>query len=633
MKNSLLYAGLATGILLAACTGNTTSLLPTGAGAPGAPGAFGAANQFGNERVPSGWAATGTHAIALKSFPTGKIPATTQLHVVVGLRMRDGEGAAKILRAQHTPGSAFFHRWMTPQQFTEQFNPSRGQANSVAEYLRREGFRRVSIEPNNLIVEGFAPVAKVESAFNTTITGTSVNGTVIYGNVKPALMPKRFDGQIAAVLGLNNAYQMNLHIKKSDRHVQPAGAGTPPPCLEVVNGICIGGEYGPPQYQVAYGATNCKTTCSTGSKTSIAVMGEGNVSQVVKDLRSAEAFWNLPQVPFSVVKVGLQGTDTSGVDEWDLDTQISSGIAQTVKHLYLYDTTTLTDSDIALEYSKWVNNDNTQAGNSSFGEPEALAYADGSMALDDEEFNQAASQGMTMFASTGDSGSGCPVLANTGGPVGGTPQVCYPASSPYVVAVGGTTLDTNANGSQPGSYYGEHVWVGTGGGYSALETAPYWQTNGICAVCATDALRGAADIAMCADNNGCPMYVFVNGTPEGVGGTSLSSPMSMGIWSRLETNFKNQLGFAAPVYYGVYGYYEPCPMGSTACVPAGEPGDDTAALPPDTTAPIGGFNDILYGSNGIPSSAAPGWDEPTGLGSVNYYVMQQDIKNSIFSGS
>jgi pseudomonalisin len=635
MKKSLLHAGLAAGILLASCTGNSSSLLPSGApGGSGALGTPGSSSPFAsspNERVPDGWTATGTHALPLKQFPTGKISDATQLHVVVGLRYRDADGAAKLLRSQHTRGDAAYHRWLSPAQFTEQFNPTLAQANSVADYLKRQGFRRVSIEPNHLIVEGTAPISKVERAFNTTITGTTTSAGVVYGNTKPALMPARFHGLIAAVLGLTNDYQMRVHLKKSDRQVRALATGTPPPCLEVVNGICIGGEYGPPQYQVAYGATNCKTTCSTATGTAVAVMGEGNVTQVQKDLQTAEAFWELPTVPFSVVKVGLQGEDTSGVDEWDLDTQISSGIAETVKHLFLYDTTTLSDSDTALEFSKWVSNDNTQAGNSSFGEPEALAYADGAMALDDEEFNQAASQGMTMFASTGDSGSGCPVVLNTGAPVGGTPQVCYPASSPYVVAVGGTTLDTNANGQEPGTYYGEHVWVGTGGGYSAFESAPYWQANGICLVCTESGDRGAADISMCADNNGCPMYVFVDGSPEGVGGTSLSSPMSMGIWARLETNFKNKLGFAAPVYYGVYGYYEPCPLGSTECVPAGEPGDDTSALPPDTTAPIGGFNDILYGSNG--SSATPGWDEPTGLGSVNYYVMQTTIQNSIFSGS
>ncbi len=627
MKKSLLYAGLAVGILSAACSGNGASNLIPSASLPSSLN-----SPASTQRVPQGWAATATQSAPIKNLPSGRVPDTARLHVVVGLAMRDRDGAARLVRRQHSRGDASFHQWLTPEQFTEQFNPSRSQAASVAEYLKEKGFENVSIEPNNLIVSGSATVSRVEAAFHTTIHGTQANGKFVYANVKPALVPEKFKGLVVAVLGLTTAYQMQLHIMKSEHKMVPMTGGTPPPCLQVVNGICIGGEYGPPQYQVAYGATSCPTTCSTAIKTSIAVMAEGNVSQVVTDLRAAEAFWGLPQVPYSVVKVGVPSADTSGVDEWDLDTQISSGFAQKVKHLYVYDTTSLSDSDIALEFSKWVTQHKAQAGNASFGEPEALAYADGSMTLDDEEFNQAASQGMTMFASTGDSGSGCPVLVNTGVSVGGTPQVCYPASSPYVVAVGGTTLDTNAVGNEPGSYYGEHVWVGTGGGFSAFESPGYWQANGICAQCTSGNVRGAADIAMCADNNGCPMDVFVNGTQTGVGGTSLSSPMSMGLWARLETQFQNKLGFAAPVYYGVYGYYEPCPMASKACVPAGEPGDDTSAQPPDTTAPIGGFNDILYGSNGIPSAAAPGWDEPTGLGSINYYQMQQDIMNSIFPG-
>ena len=635
MKKSLLFAGLAAGILTASCTGNGMapngmSPLPPGASTTGPNGASVALNP--KEPVPAGWAATATQAVPIKNFPSGKVSDATLLHVVVGLRMRDGAGDRQLLRNQRTEGNASYHRWLTPEQFTAMFSPSRGEAASVANYLRGQGFTQVSIEPNNLIVSGFATVPHAEAAFNTAIRGTAANGKAIYGNVKPALVPAKLRNIVLAVLGLTNAYEMHTHILKSDRKITPMTAGTPPPCLQVVNGICIGGEYGPPQYQVAYGATNCAKPCSLGNKTAIAVMAEGNVKQVVSDLRTAETFWALPKVPYSVVKVGAPSGDTSGLDEWDLDTQISSGFADKVKHLYVYDTTSLSDSDIALEYSKWVSDNLTQAGNSSFGEPEAFAYADGAMQIDDEELNQAASQGMTMFASTGDSGSGCPVLLNTGAPVGGTPQVCYPASSPYVVAVGGTTLDTNANGNEPGTYYGEHVWVGTGGGYSAFESAGYWQANGICALCTADNIRGAADIAMCADNNGCPMDVFINATQTGVGGTSLSSPMSMGLWARLETNFNNKLGFAAPVYYGVYGYYEPCPLKSTACVPSGYPGSDTSATPPDTTLPIGGFNNILYGSNGIPSSAGPGWNEPTGLGSINYYNMQQDIQNSIFPG-
>jgi subtilase family serine protease len=593
------------------------------------------------ERVPAGWAATATHAVPLKNVVwTDSVPNSKVLRVVVGLSMRDPQGAQQLVASQYSPGHQSFHKWLSPAEFTARFNPTRSQAAGVADYLKQQGLTNVSIEPNNLIVSATGSVSKVQTAFHTTIRGMTANGTLVYANTAPAYVPVKLRGVVSAVLGLTNAFQMHVHLVKTQSHfanamvgmhgAQPMTAGTPPPCLQVVNGICIGGEYGPTQYQVAYDAP---ATTHLGGMTSVAVMAEGNVKQVLKDLRAAETFWALPKVKYAVVPVGVPSSDTSGVDEWDMDTQISTGIAGRVAQLYVYDTTSLSDSDITLEYSKWVNDNLTQAGNSSFGEPEGLAYADGAMQLDDEELNQAAAQGMSMFASTGDNGTGCPVILATGLPNSGAPEVCYPAASPYAVAVGGTTLDTNADSNnEPSTYYGEHVWTGTGGGYSAFESPPYWQKNGICAVCTSGSVRAIADIALCADNNGCPMDVFVNGAQTGVGGTSLSSPMSMGFWARLETHSGNNLGFAAPVLYGVYGYYEPCPMGSTACVPAGEPGDDTPALPPDTTAPIGGFHDVLYGSNGIPSSAAPGWDVPTGMGSFDYLVMQTAIKKSIFSG-
>lgn len=617
MKNVLTLACLTAAVLAASCARNSTSSV-----IPVAPSAATA-----DAGAPSGWTATATHAVRVSfagdKSAASRLPESQPMRIVVGLRMRDPKGAQDVIRRGQI---------MSPQEFTAAYNPTRSQAEKVASYLREQGFRHVTIEPNNLIVTGTASAKHVESAFHTTIRATSGNGGFVYANTTPALVPAQFHGLVLAVLGLNNVYSMHTHILKSSRFVpmamRPSAAGTPPPCLEVVNGVCELGEYSPVSYQAAYDA-NC-TGCTTGSNTVVAVMAEGNVSQVLTDLRAAETFWALPKVPYAVKKVGISGTDTSGVDEWDLDTQSSTGIAQTVKQLYVYDTTSLSDSDTSLEFNHWVTDNLARAGNASFGEAEDLAYLDGAMQLDDEIFNQGAAQGQTLFASTGDNGEGCPVIAATGVPNTGLPTVCYPAASPYVVAVGGTTLDTHANGQEPGSYYGEHVWIGTGGGISKWETAPYWQTNGICTLCAAG--KGIADIAMCADNNGCAMDVFVDGAQTGVGGTSLASPLSMGIWARLESHWSNNLGFAAPVYYGVYAYYEPCPLGSTGCKPSGEPGNVTAALPPDTTAPIGGFHDVLIGSNGVPSSALPGWDTPTGLGSIDYRAMQSAVGHSLFSG-
>ena len=343
MKKSLWYAGLVVGILTASCTGNsaTPQFLPNAS--------LMAPNGVPPESIPQGWAATATQSVPIDKFATRSnvdaLSKTMRLHIVVGLYMRDREGAQRLVRSQYTAGHAF-HQWLTPAEFTEKFNPTSSQAAAVAEYLKRQGFTKVRIEPNHLIVSATGSVSNVEAAFHTSIRGTMSGGNLVYGNVKPALVPAKLHGVVAAVLGLTNAYHMNVH--NVHQRVTRDG-GTPPPCLEVVNGICIGGEYGPPQYQVAYDATNCPNV-QHRCQTSIAVMAEGDISQVVNDLRSAESFWGLPKVPYSTVKVGTPSSDTSGLDEWDLDTQISSGMAQSVAQLYVYYTTSLSDSDTALEF-------------------------------------------------------------------------------------------------------------------------------------------------------------------------------------------------------------------------------------------------------------------------------------------
>ena len=167
----------------------------------------------------------------------------------------------------------------------------------------------------------------------------------------------------------------------------------------------------------------------------------------------------------------------------------------------------------------------------------------------------------------------------------GAPDVNYPASSPGVVSVGGTTLVTNADGS----YDQEIAWLAGGGGPSLFEAPPAWQagisppSGTVCTTLGVACGRAVPDIAMDADpNSGADVYV--NGTPEGVGGTSLSSPLALGVWARLESAHGNGLGFAGPALYRANG---------------------TAA-----------YHDIVLGDTG-PYPALPGDDFATGLGTVD----------------
>jgi subtilase family serine protease len=176
--------------------------------------------------------------------------------------------------------------------------------------------------------------------------------------------------------------------------------------------------------------------------------------------------------------------------------------------------------------------------------------------------------GVTFTASSGDSGTG----------------VEYPAASPNVVAVGGTTVQTDS----AGAYLGETAWSGSGGGPSAMESEPLYQTSFF-----TSSGRGVPDVAYDADpNTGFPVYDTVryqgrSGWFE-VGGTSAGAPQ----WAALLAiaNSVRAVNGKATLSSAQFALY-----------------NNTS-----------NFHDITSGSNGTcgaACNAAAGYDLVTGLGS------------------
>jgi subtilase family serine protease len=190
------------------------------------------------------------------------------------------------------------------------------------------------------------------------------------------------------------------------------------------------------------------------------------------------------------------------------------------------------------------------------------------------------------------------VLLNFVTPDAGIPSVEYPAASPYVVAVGGTSLFTDAGFN----YATETAWDAGGGGTSLFETAPAWQAA-VAPIAAVGGLRAVPDMAMESGGPdvGLPELGFVgvggaaiiyNGQPGQVVGTSLASPLAVGAWTRIQSAHCNALGFAAPLLYAL---------------------DRAPAIASSTAA---GFHDVTVGSNGL-YVATPGWDYTTGYGSFD----------------
>jgi pseudomonalisin len=531
---------------------------------------------------------TATQGISLTTLASatdvGPTPISTPLTVRMGLLIQNKAALEQYVQNITNPNNALFGESLSPGQFKDSYAPSKAQVDEVVSFLKSSGFSNIQVEPNNLIVSADGTVAIAAAAFKTSFENYNQFGKVVYGNTLPPQIPASLASVVGAVLGLNSIGYMKPHI-----------------ALPTVPNYLV--SYEPKDFVQIYDGNLTKPAAHI----SIAIMAEGDLTGVISDLRQAEALFGTTQVDYEIVPVGLASKDTSGADEWDLDTQYSTGLAGTVKKLYIYDTTSLSDSDLALEISRFVTDNKAQAGSASLGECEAFPYIDGSMLVDDESFLEAASQGQTFFASSGDTGSFCPAgPAGANGVPAGAPLVQYPAASTYVVGVGGTTLltttgSTTSYGSEY-TYNTETSWYSGGGGISQFETSGAWQQAAFLPSAEADS-KAVPDVAYDADPES-GANVVVNGAPEGVGGTSLSSPMMLGTWARvLEVNKK--IGFGAPALYSLY-------VGTSTTNPAAP------------TYPDGGYHDITVGTNGL-YPATTGFDLNTGLGTPDILQLTQDL--------
>jgi pseudomonalisin len=583
------------------------------------------------------WVSTATKALPLaNATQLGPLSTATPMHIVVGLKVQNAAQIQPTLKRMLTPGDPLYGTSFSVAQFVSQFGPTASQVEAVENYLSSYGFTNLSVSDNSLVIEADGTAAQVQSAFNTALATFSMNGQTVFANTMDAQVPSSLSGTVLSVLGLNNIAGFRIPLQTAKCTLDVCVPSAIPPSA-----------FGPQDYQIAYdalypadatGGHANKEKLTPGCDTVIGIISEGDLGTVSKsspngpgvptnastgvvhDLYEYEHNFHLPGVPVTVVYAGIPSADTSGADEWDLDSQTSTGIANQVKALYFYVATSLTDSDIGLAINKAVSQNKVKAFNMSFGECEFFPYLDGAMLLDDEMFGEAALQGMTPFASADDNGSACPVLPTNGVPASGPPFVSYPASSPYVTAVGGTDLVVNADFT----YDGETAWYAGGGGVSVFETSPFWQAytgSGTLPIVPSteDGIRGVPDVAMCADPNVCGAIIYsttlgstsTSGTPPGsyccVGGTSLSSPLSMGSWARIESAHNNKLGFAGPLIYQL--------------------ANGAAAGPPPALPSSPYFNDVQLGSDGI-YTAGPGWDYTTGLGSWDIFVVNEKVPSS-----
>jgi len=278
---------------------------------------------------------------------------------------------------------------------------------------------------------------------------------------------------------------------------------------------------------------------------------------------------------------GVQGSypraNRGWAEEISLDLDMVSAICPNC-HILLVEATSATFANLGAAENTAAtftatNFPATKAISNSYGGSES------STQTSDTHYNH---PGVAITVSSGDSGYG----------------VQYPAASPYVTAVGGTSLYRCSSTSCTRPGWSETAWSGAGSGCSAYEIKPSWQTDGGC-----PKNRTVADVSAVADpNTGVSVYDTYGGVGGWLvfGGTSVASPIIASVYA-----------LAGPISSNTYGSQYPYIAASLSL-----------------SSYASALNDIQSGSNGttcgVPGSptfylcnAVVGYDGPTGLGTPN----------------
>ncbi|NVN00574.1 S53 family peptidase [Arthrobacter sp. SDTb3-6] len=375
-------------------------------------------------------------------------------------------------------------------------------------------------------------------------------------------VPAALDGVVTAVLGLDDRPSARAPF-----HFAPAAAGS-----VSYTPLDLGRIYNFPA-----------NTDGTGQVIAIIELG-GGFGQSDLDTYFSELGITGPSVQTVSVDgaVNVPGGDPQGADgEVLLDIEVAGALAPGAAQKVYFAPNT--DAGFLDAVSKAIHDTPAPAAISiSWGQSEDQWTAQARTAMDDA-FVDAGMLGITVTAAAGDNGS-------ADAERDGKNHADFPASSPHVLACGGTRLEVD---TATGNVTSETVWndstsSATGGGVSDAFPLPSWQQQVTVlsgrGPATTPKGRGVPDVAAVADPQ-TGYRVRVDGTDMVIGGTSAVAPLWAALVARLVQSHGRGLGQLQPVLY--------------------------AAVTKGQVAP--GFRDITVGNNGS-YQATPGWDACTGLG-------------------
>jgi subtilase family serine protease len=615
---------------------------------------------------------------AVSANDVGTTAADTSVEGEIYLPLRDQAGAQALATAVSTPGDAKYGQYLTPAGWIRTYAPTRADLRTITDFVTSQGLTITAVPASRQYVVFRGSASVINAAFSTTLHTYDYSGQQL---VAPSSDPKAPAAVAAKVAGVT--IDQGRHVTRPDLvapgagtdmaspeaqqrsapPAAPAPATTPAPCSTYFGqhtvttpkaygqksfptNIC---GYTPGQLRSAYNLDKGINAGNDGSGQTVAIIDAYASPSIVSDTNTYALKTGSPPLTSATYKqivpkvsdfsdTAACGTTGGWQGEQTLDVQSAHGVAPGAQLLYVGGFNCGGGLDIAMstildqKLATIVSNSYGYAGE---------AVPDSVISGEQNQHVQAAVEGIGLYFSSGDSGDEVAKL--------GYKSPDFPATSPYVTSVGGTSLEVAANGGYttetgwgsatdqikdgalvsplPGTFRG-----GAGGGVSDKFAQPAYQRGVVPDALANSKGGGAArvspDVASLAD----PYTGFLIGlspitddatqntgafTTETYGGTSLASPLTAAQVALVQQATGRTVGFANPALYAGYKLDPTITRDVQPLKPAG------AVV---YTSASSGNMFLISLDKDSSLTTTKGYDQTTGLGSIDVPRMIASMK-------
>jgi hypothetical protein len=489
-----------------------------------------------------------------------------QLSVMITLKFRNQAQLNSLLANLQNTNSPMYHKYLTSQEFINEFSPSASVYNSMVTYYKALGFSVKTYNDRTSFVLG-GSVLQFNNVFHAGIQLFEKGNYQFTAPTTSAMIPAQFASQVINIAGMNNEHLATLNL------VNPNPLFTTSSGSQLLYGSDMQNAYQLSQLYSKYGYPTNETiatilwsgTNSAGA--SVAPFVPSDIySYFNKTLPAGEPHSSVYGAPLGGAPApgpSAANDNTQADFESTLDLEMAGSAAPGATVVEVYGPqATQTYLDQAFSFilspsSSYPQLTHTVAISNSWG------GTDMTDATWTSDLQQAAAMGISVFASSGDDGNS--------GTSGAAPS--FPATASYntygATAVGGLTTTVSGTASTDGSgttgISTESVWYntpnsgdGSQGGVSTVYAEPSWQQassdansviTGASATTGVSSGRGTPDVA--ADGANMEIWISYSGSTgyQELWGTSIASPLTAGLFATMDYAVGHKLGFANPLIY------------------------------------------------------------------------------------